>query len=113
MQLLEQEQQIHQALSQIIAQAWCDSAYEQEFLNNPKSKFADAGVAFSEQVELRVELTNHSNWQIQTQVQDAAGSESKVIYTIPFMAKPIEAIDEDFFSMAELDSSRIIPTCCC
>ncbi|HLP89620.1 MAG TPA: hypothetical protein VK184_13640 [Nostocaceae cyanobacterium] len=114
MQLLLQEQtQISQVLSQIIAQAWCDSSYEQEFLNNPKIKFAEAGIHFPEEVELQVKPTNHSNSLNETLFEQFTHPSGKVTYTIPFAAKPTEIADETFSAMVDLDSSRPVPTCFC
>jgi hypothetical protein len=112
MQLLQEHKAFSKVLSKMIAQSWCDPTFKKEFINNPESKFAAAGVMIPENVNLQLDPSACGNLKIE-QIFDELNNSPAFTYKVPLAAKAGDVADEDLTAWTGKGTPPIIPTCCC
>ncbi|MGL5060395.1 MAG: hypothetical protein ACRC62_10480 [Microcoleus sp.] len=110
MQLLQEHKAFSKAVSKMIAQSWCDPTFKQEFINNPESKFAAAGVMIPDNVNLQLDPSAYGNLKIE---QTELNNSPAFTYMIPLASKAGDVADEDLTPWTAGKTTPAIPGCCC
>lgn len=113
MQLLQEHKAFSKVLSKMIAQSWCDPTFKKEFINNPESKLAAAGVMIPENVKLQLEPSACGNLKIE-QIFNELSNSFAFIYKVPLAAKAGDVAVEDLRALGGIDviQDPVKASCC-
>ncbi|MCU0545430.1 MAG: hypothetical protein MUE44_25210 [Oscillatoriaceae cyanobacterium Prado104] len=111
MQLLQEHKAFSKVLSKMIAQSWCDPTFKKEFINNPESKLAAAGVMIPENVKLQLEPSACGNLKIE-QIFNELSNSLAFIYKVPLATKAGDVAGENLTAFAGGEMMQAPVGCC-
>jgi hypothetical protein len=106
--LTKNSSESQKALSKIVAKAWLDEGFKEQFLSNTNAVLEENGLTVPSGVEFRV----NENTLLGIQKSTADSQDSNVVYEIPLPTKPAGLTDQpiQFWSNGN-DSDTPVSSC--